>query len=120
MTIVDSAEEELGKEMVLAYHHLLTHGPLTKEELDRRVESWLLQNCERSIDFDVAKALHRLSEIEADGRSLVYESDGRWHALELIEAKAVIDRRWDEIFSFQRSDDSGARVSSAANPAARA
>lgn len=118
MAIVDSAEEELGKEMVLAYHHLLTYGPLTKAELDGRVESWLLHSCARSIDFDVAKALDRLSAIEADGRSVVYESGGRWHALELAEAKAVIDRRWDEIFSFQRPDDSEMWVSRAGDPAA--
>lgn len=101
MTIVDSAEEELGKEMVLAYHHLLERGPQTRRQLDELVETWLRDHCNRDIDFDVAKALDRLSRITGPGTGgVVAEVDGRWVASSLEDAKRALDEHWDDLFRF--------------------
>jgi len=100
-TIVDSAEEELGKEMVLAYHHLrMADRPLTEQELDERVEAWLREHCNRDVDFDVHKALERLSSFQCEGRAVIAENGGHWSALPLDEAKAVLDSHWDAIFDY--------------------
>ncbi|MDZ7841734.1 MAG: TMEM143 family protein [Gammaproteobacteria bacterium] len=98
-TIVDSAEEELGKEMVLAYHHLLrAEGPLTERDLDERVEEWIRVHCKTDVNFDVHKALERLSSFRHHGVSILAENGGHWSALPLGEAKATLDRHWDGLF----------------------
>ncbi|HER20180.1 MAG TPA: DUF3754 domain-containing protein, partial [Chromatiales bacterium] len=100
-TIVDSAEEELGKEMVLAYHHLRrAEKPLTERELDQRVEQWIEKHCGKHVDFDVRKALGYLSAYQHDGRPIVAENGGHWSALPLDEAKTTLDRYWDELFDY--------------------
>jgi len=100
-TIVDSADEELGKEMVLAYHHLLQAGaPLTEQELDQRVEAWIKTHCQRDVDFDVHKALQRLSSYKYDGRAVIVNNDDRWSALPMGEAKVVLDSYWDGLFDY--------------------
>jgi len=100
-TIVDSAEEELGKEMVLAYHHLRrAEKPLTERELDDRVEQWIEKHCKKRVDFDVHKALDYLSSFEHDGRPIVAENGGHWSALPLDEAKTTLDRYWDDLFDY--------------------
>jgi len=103
-TVVDSAEEELGKEMVLAYHHLRrAEKPLTEAELDERVEAWIHEHCDRHVDFDVGKALHYLCSFEHDGTPIVSENGGRWSALPLAEARATLDRYWDDLFDYSRN-----------------
>lgn len=98
-TVVDSAEEELGKEMVLAYHHLRrAEKPLTGRELDERVEDWIRVHCDIDVDFDVHKALERLSSFRHDGVSIIAENGGHWSAVPLGEAKATLDRHWDGLF----------------------
>ncbi|MGA8261566.1 MAG: TMEM143 family protein [Arenicellales bacterium] len=100
-TIVDSAEEELAKETVLAYHHLRKSGtPLTKLELDERVEAWIRQHCQRDVNFDVEKALKCLSSFQYQGQAVIAENGGHWSALPLGNAKAVLDRHWDAIFDY--------------------
>lgn len=99
MTLVDSAEEELGKEMLLAYHHLLEHGPQTTEQIDAAVEAWLREYCGREVDFDINNALHKLSAIAAHG-GLVSRIDGKWAAKPLPEAKALMDANWDRIYDY--------------------
>ena len=100
-TIVDSAEEELGKEMVLAYHHLrLAERPLTEAELDERVEAWIRKHCEREVDFDVRKALKHLSSFQHQGRPVVADNDGHWSAMPLDQAKSILDRHWDDLYNY--------------------
>lgn len=102
-TVVDSAEEELGKEMVLAYHHLREAGePLTEKQLDERVEAWITRHCQRHVNFDVHKALERLSAFHCNGQAVIAENGGHWSAMPLDEAKAVLDRHWDGLYDYSR------------------
>jgi hypothetical protein len=103
-TIVDSAEEELGKEMLLAYHFLSrAETPLSERELDERVEAWIREHCDREVDFDVHKALEHLSSFRHEGTPVIAENGGHWSAQPLDAAKATLDRYWDDLFDYSRS-----------------
>lgn len=114
-TLVDAAEEEACKEIILVYYHLLTAGePLTGEELDTRIEQWMEQRFDTKIDFDIRKTLTNLAALRApvdahDGQparvlSLLHiDESGRCHVLPLNDAKAVIDYIWDNVFDYTTS-----------------
>lgn len=110
--LVDAAEEEETKEVILLYYHLLVAGvPLTLEELNGRVERWLMRTFQVGLDFDIE---HTLQEIAAtipprqNGAqpsssplpALVREEAGHYTALSLAEAKAALDRAWDGAFPY--------------------
>lgn len=105
-TVMDSADEALGKEMLLAYHHLLqADTPLTTEELDQRVQTWLKAHCGRDVNFDVHKGLERLASYRLDGRAVITRTDGHWSALPMDEAKGVLGSYWDGLFEYSATDD---------------
>ncbi len=113
-TVIDSADEALGKEMVLAYHHLLqADTPLTEQELDERVQAWIRTHCDRDVNFDVHKGLERLACYRHNGQAVITESGGRWSALPMDEAKAVLTSYWDGLFDYPSVND----ASSSAQPA---
>ncbi len=105
--IVDNAEEEECKELLLIYYHLLTADrPLTKAELDDRIEQWMQQTLARTIDFDIQKGLDNLAALSApigDGSSgqhlplLSEATTGHLQVRPLTEAIAVLDYVWDNI-----------------------
>ncbi len=112
--LIDAAEEEECKEIILVYYHLLTSSsPLTAAELDDRIESWMLERFGTIIDFDIEKTLRNLAAIKATIQSneansyavkqvslLKRDRDNRCQALPLSEAKSVIDNVWDNIFDY--------------------
>ncbi|QIZ73432.1 TMEM143 family protein [Oxynema aestuarii] len=112
--LIDVAEEEECKEIILVYYHLLTsEKPLTPEALDDRIEEWMEKNFETKIDFDINGPLDNLSglhaqltpEGEIDGESqevslLRYDRAGCCHVLPLDRAKAAIDWIWDNAFVY--------------------
>jgi len=62
--LVDAAEAEEAKEMLLAYFILYTERDrdYTMEELDRRVEEWLFEEFDERVDFEVDDAVRKLVE----------------------------------------------------------
>ena len=109
-SLTDAAEEELCKEVILVYYHLLTaSGPLDRLQLDQKIESWMLNNFAARIDFDIEKTLQNLLEVQADlptakglqQRSLLSRSsDDSLQVLSLEEAKVLIDHIWDHAFHY--------------------
>ena len=94
--LIDDAEEEEGKEAILAYWYLLTaSGPATADERDRGVEAWLQARIERTVDFEVHDAAAKLERL-----GLVTRVGDRLQALPLAQAKAALDRTWDGYFEF--------------------
>jgi hypothetical protein len=85
--LIDAAEEEELKEAVLAYYFLLTaKDPVTKNELDQRIENWLAECWDCHIDFEIGDAidkLQRLKLIQQDGEIL--------SSVPLDEAKQRLD-----------------------------
>ena len=117
-SIIDEAEEEECKEIILVYYHLLTsEKPLTAQQLDRKIELWLEENIGCQIDFDIESTINDLREIkgkiinnqgslnEDDQQrsevSLVNVTEGGYcRALSLDQAKEVIDYTWDNLFEY--------------------
>ena len=105
--LVDEAEEEETKEIILVYYFLLTHDGLTKEEIDDLIEKWIEEKFHHRLDFNVDKAFGNLRLLQANSGSgdrsiLRVSTDGRCHVLGIQEAKSLIDYLWDNIFSYNR------------------
>lgn len=112
--LIDIAEEEECKEIILVYYHLLTSSvPLTASELDDRIESWMAEKFDSKIDFNIAKTLSNLAEIKAaiksrDGNNYAVKQvalvkcdrQNRYQVLSLNEAKGLMDYVWDNFFSY--------------------
>lgn len=111
-SLIDMAEEEECKEIILVYYHLLTGDRLfTPEELDAKIETWMLNKFGTVIDFDIHGPLANLEKIvgkttEVDGTKsreqslLSYDQAGFCQVLPLSQAKQVIDYIWDKAFSY--------------------
>lgn len=106
--IIDSAEEEESKEILLVFYHLVTSRSegLTKEALDAKIEKWMEQKLGAVIDFDIDGPLNYLTKLRGpacDGTetSLVkIDQEGLIRALSIGDAKHVIDHLWDHAFRF--------------------
>ena len=114
--LVDSVEEEVCKEIILVYYHLLAnnHQHLTVAELDAKIESWMEEKFDRVVDFDVEAAVKNLTEIRGtippDGEVpepsdmaretslLRLDDQGRCHLLSLTQSSYLLDHLWDHIF----------------------
>ncbi len=87
------------KEAVLAYYFLLTaKDPLTKNQLDDRIENWLAERWDCQIDFEIGEAgnkLQRLNLIQQDGEIL--------KGVPLNEAKQTLDTIWDNFFRYNQT-----------------
>ena len=106
-SLIDAAEDEECKEVFLAYYHLLTSDkPLTREELDDKIEEWLEEKFHTHIDFDVDKALEKMKALTGkleDGQEatiLTINPDKTCKLLGIDDSKTVIDYIWDNIFQY--------------------
>lgn len=99
--LLDAAEEEETKEALLAHHFLRTaDGPLTREELDGRVEAWFRERWDATFDFEIddgLKRLRRLRLVDEDGKG---NEQSRLTAVGLDEALRRLDRAWDDVFPY--------------------
>lgn len=105
-SLIDGAEEEECKEIILVYYHLLTKDvPFTPAELNKRIEKWMEDKFGTSIDFDIHGTLNSLEKIRGKVREqelslLSYNNEGNCIVLSLDEAKTVIDYVWDNLFLY--------------------
>lgn len=105
-TLITSAEDQEVKEVMLAYHSLLTEGPAAHAgELDRRIEDWLKKRFGYEVDFEVGDALQKL-----EGLGFLTQKEGKIAVVPLDEALARLDTLWDRLYDFSR----GQRVHAAA------
>jgi hypothetical protein len=109
--LIDLAEEEECKEMILVYYHLLTTAePLTPERLDAQIEAWLLAKTGQQINFDIHGPLKNLQDIQGCGaddgeqRSLLtYDAHHHCQVLPLAQARRVLDYVWDNLFRYNQA-----------------
>ncbi|NES81817.1 MAG: DUF3754 domain-containing protein [Moorea sp. SIO2B7] len=113
-SLIDAAEEEECKEIILVYYHLMISAvPLTPEELDNNIEEWMNNKFDTKIDFDINGPLNNLGKIrgkitndrenEATPKEiplLSYNRDGCCQVLSIDEAKQIIDYVWDNAFQY--------------------
>ena len=111
-SLIDAAEEEECKEIILVYYHLLTSKvPLTSEQLDDRIEAWMDEKFGTKIDFDIKGTLGNLERIRGkilkEGEDeasapeiplLTCDRQGYCRVLSLDDAKTAIDYVWDNAF----------------------
>ena len=113
-SLVDDAEEEECKEIILVYYHLLTSNTsITPEQLDDQIETWMEQNFGTKIDFDINGPLNNLAQIKgkilSDSKNedqipeislLTYDENGCCQVLSIDNAKKLIDYIWDNMFLY--------------------
>ena len=113
-SLIDDAEEEECKEIILVYYHLLTSNTsLTPEQLDNKIEAWMEQKFDTKIDFDINGPLNNLTKIKgkivSDSKNekqtpeitlLTYDENGCCQILSLDDAKKIIDYIWDNAFIY--------------------
>jgi hypothetical protein len=92
--LIDAAEEEDCKEAFLAYYFLLQAGtPLSRQELDLKIESWLSEKWKQRINFDITDALEKLETL-----GLIKNMDnGRFAASTLDDAQKKLLNIWQQI-----------------------
>lgn len=96
--LVGAAEEQDSKEAMLAYHTLLAGGPMTKEALDKAVETLLRDAFGMDVDFEIGDAMAKLERL-----SLVAVQGETYAAVSTSDALARLDEAWDGYFSYKRS-----------------
>jgi hypothetical protein len=97
-SLLNSSEEEVLKETILAYSFLnKSEIPLTEEELDHQIESWFKTKHNTDLDFDVKEALQKLKNA-----GLGSETNGKWSVVPLDKALIRIDEIWDGVFDYNQ------------------
>ncbi|WP_374175027.1 TMEM143 family protein [Flavobacterium tructae] len=97
-SLLNSSEEEVLKETILAYTFLYKNEhPITAEELDNQIESWFATALNTNLDFDVQDALLKLKTM-----ALAVESNGKWTVIPLNQALITIDALWDNVFDYNQ------------------
>ena len=97
-SLLNSSEEEILKETILAYAFLnRSEKPLSAEELDHQIESWFVSKLNTNLDFDVKDALLKLQHI-----GLGKETNGKWEVISLEKALIQIDILWDAVFDYNQ------------------
>jgi hypothetical protein len=97
-SLLNSSEEEVLKETILAYSFLSRNKtPLSAEELDHQIESWFASELTTNLDFDVKDALLKLKNI-----GLGIETNGKWEVLSLEKSLIQIDALWDGVFDYNQ------------------
>jgi hypothetical protein len=97
--LLDEAEEQENREALLAYFYLWRQPDCrgrTATELDRQIEQFLSAAVGRPVDFEVDDALAKLLRLGLVRRT----ADNRFLAVSLTEALRILDRAWDNYFSY--------------------
>ncbi len=112
--IIDAAEEEECKEIILVYYHLLTSKtPLNSEQLDDKIEVWFQEKTGKKIDFDINDTIESLesirgqinlnpedNEVVTEVALLKQDEQNYLQVLPLERATKVIDYVWDNAFKY--------------------
>ncbi|MDA7541265.1 TMEM143 family protein [bacterium] len=97
LRILNEAEAQDYREMVIAYHVLWMFGKdgLTSKEIDEIAELNILRKTDLEIDFEVDDALRKLEALQ-----IVYAKGDHWFCVTIEKALANLDFRWDSVFSY--------------------
>ena len=92
--LADDAEEEECKEAILAYYFLLlSEQPLSRAQLDNKIEHWLVEQWQCEVDFEIDDALEKLVAL-----ALVQQVDEKYTAIAIKDGINKLDLRWDDYF----------------------
>jgi hypothetical protein len=87
--LLDDAEEEECKELILGYYFLRFEGRggLDATRLDERIEAYFRDELGTAVDFEVEDSLRKMREL-----GLLASSDGGLSVLPLSEARRILER----------------------------
>jgi len=96
--VIDSAEEEEGKEMILVLYHLFVNRETRFERagLDRTIEAWMRDHFGTTVDFDIDGALRNLKQLSGtlpEGRTLTLLEENQEGGLQVpspSEARSLL------------------------------
>ncbi|MEE8305629.1 MAG: DUF3754 domain-containing protein [Gammaproteobacteria bacterium] len=97
--LADIAEQELIKELLLIFCILQASStPLSRQELDARVESWVKQNLHLAVDFEVDKTLGNVAHLEGRddnaGRLIGLDEEQRYWVKGWQDLSGALDELW--------------------------
>lgn len=93
--LLDEAEEQECKEILLAYYFLLTEpGIHSQKSLDERIEEYFAGALSVECDFEVDDALRKLKDL-----GLLKVKGKKLDVVSLKEACRILDRQWDAYFN---------------------
>ena len=94
--LLTMAEEEEGKEMLLAYAMLNAANSqgMTLQQLDEACEAYLLDQYTVVADFEVKDAVEKLKQF-----GLLVEQGSRLVVIDPITGFQLLDKRWDMLFA---------------------
>ena len=106
--LIDTAEEEQCKEIILVYYHLLTSGKsFTPAQLDKFIEVWMEEKLGKKVNFDIENTLQSLEAIagklDTDSELiplLKRDQNNICQVIPLEQAKQIIDNIWDNAFAY--------------------
>lgn len=94
--LLDEAEEQENREIVLAYFFLWREAPTegwNAGELDRAIEAFLQTQLKHEVDFEIADGLDKLARLD-----LAVPAPGdRWQAVPIEQAIANLTRHWGAV-----------------------
>ncbi len=91
--LMDEAEEQECREVLLGYYCLWKYGPpqgWTSEQLDDYVEMFLEGTVNLKVDFEIGDALDKLEKLH-----LVEKTGDHYRAVPLEKAVAALESHWD-------------------------
>jgi hypothetical protein len=105
--LVDSLEDQELKEALLVYSILLEEGPLDRARLDARVERYLRDRFQLTVNFELEDALKKVVDrpnappclLPIVDASLV-DGEELFHAKPVEDALRTLDARWDALFHY--------------------
>jgi len=97
--LADIAEQELIKELLLIFFTLRASTiPLSREELDAKVEQWVKQNLHMDVDFEVDKTLSNVTHLEGRddnaGRLISLDEEQRYWVADWQDLSSALDDLW--------------------------
>ncbi|MFT5048941.1 MAG: hypothetical protein ACI8QZ_000328 [Chlamydiales bacterium] len=102
--LVQVAEEEECKEVLLAAAHLVQGGAMSAEELDARAEAWIESTYGLHVDYDVHGGVQKLRQAGLLV-AVVDSDDSDEQAVQLLpleQARCLLDQRWDAVFDWKQ------------------
>ncbi|NJN71381.1 MAG: DUF3754 domain-containing protein [Limnothrix sp. RL_2_0] len=89
--LIDAAEEEQCKEIILVYYFLLQQNqPIDPQTLDQQIEIWVLERFATTIDFDITSTLKAMEKFDGDRPIVTKDETGKYQAVPLEMSQAML------------------------------
>jgi hypothetical protein len=92
--LIDAAEAEECKEAVLAYFFLLIDGETSREELDKRIETYIQNQYSLPMDFEINDGLEKLQK-----SGLLSQYSAVIQAIPLADANERLKQDWSTLLA---------------------